>query len=69
MFQSHNDIAKNGSPHDKIRLLTGLGKRLVKGYLRIIKEFRVIADPNPAILLDRGDRTNGSGMILTQSAT
>jgi hypothetical protein len=62
-------MAKDEAHLDRIRFLSGLGKRLVKEYLRMTKEFRVVADPNSATSLSTGDKTNGSGLTLTRPAT
>ena len=64
-FERMCDIAKNEAPLGRIHFLTGLGKRLVKEYLRMIKELKVVADPNLATSLSMRDKTNGSGLTLT----
>ena len=64
-FERMCDIAKDEAPLGRIHFLIGSGKRLVKEYLRMLKELRVVADPNSATLLGTGDKTNGSGLTLT----
>jgi len=64
-FKQMCDIAKNEAPLGRIHFLTGLGKRLVKEYLKMIKELRVVADPNLATSLSTRDKTNDSGLTLT----
>lgn len=59
-FERVYDIAKDGAPLDKICFLTGLGHRLVKEYLRIIKEHDGVAAPAPVTSLSRGGEANDS---------
>ncbi len=54
---------------NRIYLCIGLSEGSVKGYLIMIKEFRVIRDANPAVLLDTGDEISGSGMTLNRLDT
>lgn len=68
-FERMCDIIKDEAPLGRIRFLTELGKRLVREYLRMSKELRVVADPNSDTLLGTGDKTNDSGLTLTRPAT
>ena len=68
-FERMCDIIKDEAPLGRIRFLTELGKRLVREYLRMSKELRVVADPNSDTLLGTGDKTNDSGLTLTRPST
>jgi len=68
-FEWMSDMAKDEAHLDGIRFLFGMGKRLVKEYLIMIKELRVVVDPNLATSLSIGDKTSGSGLILTRPVT
>ena len=68
-FERMCDIIKDEAPLGRIRFLTELGKRLVREYLRMSKELRVVAAPNPATPLSMRDETNDSGLTLTRPST
>jgi len=68
-FEWMSDMATDEAHLDGIRFLFGMGKRPVKDYLVMIRELRVVIDPNSATSLGTGDKTNCSVLTLNRPAT
>ena len=68
-FEWMSDMVKDEAHVDGICCLSGMGKRLAKEYLVVIKELRVVVDPNSATSLSTGDKARGSGLKLNRPAT